>query len=286
MRPEAFSQVPCSLPESKDYELEFTLLSSTEYTIVETIGGAPWYGTGEFPLIEWPYAYIGCTLWGLMIWDISDLHNPLMLSHTNGHSTDPDLYYGLGDFDIYQDTLLVGTYVRRGGESSGLIIVNVADPHNPFLLTTYEMDGHFDQTLVDGDFAYQCYYESDGSSREGLNGLVVFEITVPDFPIFCDSIRTPGLQTISFWKGGGYAYLFNSTDSPEGYLTGVEIHDINGRLVYYWDGEDERAIHSSNHQTIQTEFTWQPEALVPSGIYLVKVTAGDHSACEKVLYLK
>ncbi len=215
-------RIPYSLPKTTDYELSFTEISSTEYDIHEGIAS----GNGAFILINWPYAYISCSVWGLMVWDISIPSSPSMLSHTYGFSTEPDLEWGLGGFDIYQDTLLVGALGRSG--SQGFMIVNVADPYDPEVVFTYEICGYTYQTLVHGGFAYQPW--ADLYDR-GLNGLISFDLTDPSHPVFADSIRTPG--ALAYWVtiGNNYAYVF---DGYSGHF-GVDIIDVTSPYAMEYD---------------------------------------------------
>ena len=204
--------VPVPLAETTEHELSFTEIFSIDYDIVEGTTG----GTGSFLLINWPYAYISCSVWGLMVWNISTPSIPTMLSHTYGYSTEPDLYYGLGAFDIYQDTLLVGTLGREG--SAGLMIVNVANPYDPEVISTYEIFGQDHQTVVHDGFAYQpradYYYP-------GLNGLLSYDISDPVHPVFADSIRTPGAQAGFVSLDNNYAYIVDVNSSH----CGIDILD-------------------------------------------------------------
>ena len=212
-------RVPYAVPRPFDYELSFTELSTPGYDILEDSGR----GTGNSIRIEWPYAYISCMIWGLMVWDISDPYSPHMLSHTYGHSSEPDLYLGLGDFDIYQDTLLVGELGRIGSE--GLIIVNVADVYDPEVVFTYEIPGHAHQTLVYGDFAFQPWAEFDGFDWLGLNGIISFDLTNPSYPIFADSIRTPSHQASWLSIDRDVAYVFDRYTGVDS--SGIYIVDVS-----------------------------------------------------------
>ena len=194
--------MPHAYSHTTDYELEFTLLSTTEYDIYEPGVGI---GTGVFVLAKYPYAYIGCSVWGIMVWDISNPYAPILLGHCNSGGSEPLLELGIGDFDIYQDTLLIGT-----GLNGRLLIVNVADPLHPFLLTSLSyFPGHVHQTLVRGHYAYQAWYAYDGVDSVGFSGLMVYDLSDPTYPIITDSVAIPGLTTWRFWMDENFAYLLD-----------------------------------------------------------------------------
>ncbi|MBN2543442.1 right-handed parallel beta-helix repeat-containing protein [bacterium] len=59
----------------------------------------------------------------------------------------------------------------------------------------------------------------------------------------------------------------------------VEIFDIKGKLV---GGDNQLTAYC----LLPAKFTWQPDRSLPSGIYLVRVKAGNLTATKRVVYLK
>jgi hypothetical protein len=202
---------PVDYTAGEDYHIVFTQLSATYVCPAES--GV----SGAFVLCKWPYLYISCAKWGIMVWDISDPTAPVMRGHCNSDGTEPLLQVGIGDFDIYQDTLLVGT---MGGF---ILIINVADPYHPFLLSSHrDFPGHTFQTLVRGENVYTAWYEYNPEPL-GFSGLSVYIIADPTYPILADTVVVPGNQPAAFWLNGDYAYLFDTYSTTCGiYVVNIE----------------------------------------------------------------
>ncbi|MCK5832792.1 zinc-dependent metalloprotease [bacterium] len=67
---------------------------------------------------------------------------------------------------------------------------------------------------------------------------------------------------------------------------GVEIFDINGRMVYNNSAGDACMRPAGGIHAAPTQVIWQPEASVGSGIYLVRAKVGDKSVTKRIVYLK
>ncbi len=84
---------------------------------------------------------------------------------------------------------------------------------------------------------------------------------------------------------------FNSAvriEAPAG--AGIEIFDLNGRIVYRNPVGDGSPIPNANGRgdlaPTSREFVWCPGESVTSGVYLVRATAGNNETSKKVILLK
>ncbi len=73
----------------------------------------------------------------------------------------------------------------------------------------------------------------------------------------------------------------------EGSRVRVEIFDINGKRVRGFKGSRVRGVtpNADNRAPI-TEFVWQPDKSIGSGIYLVRAKVGDETTIKRIVYLK
>ncbi|MBN2541529.1 hypothetical protein JXI42_01545, partial [bacterium] len=92
---------------------------------------------------------------------------------------------------------------------------------------------------------------------------------------------------------GGYSANPLRGDGLDGSGFAVNIFDINGRLVfndrqdacpYMDDGKGDHCTLSP--ASCSLSFSWTPEALIPSGIYFIRVNVGTQNICKKIVPLK
>ena len=132
------------------------------------------------------YAYCAY-LNGLVIFDVSDLQNPVPISrvYTEGSSLDVDI---------------AGDYAFLADYRAGLKIINIADPYNPYVEACYETDGRVVTVHVVDEFAYLA----DGPGGE--NGLVILDVSNPSAPQFVANCAISGACE-EMWIEGDYAYM-------------------------------------------------------------------------------
>lgn len=132
------------------------------------------------------YAYIAGAD-GLIIFDISDLSNPILVSH------DPvGRYYGLA---------IRGNHVFTVG-SAGLRIFDVADPTDPYSIGHCNFEGDPLGIALAGNYAFV----SSSESNHDYSALTVIDISDLEHPVEISSCETPG-QAHKIYHEGQYVYL-------------------------------------------------------------------------------
>jgi len=220
-------RVPYAVPEDLFWDLTFTELSVTDWDIPSSVA--------TFVLPDSDYLYVSCGRWGLMIWNISDPTDPYMVSHADGDGGEDSTIYGtLREFDLYQDTLLVGVTPIHTYSWSGIVIVNVADETNPEVVSFCELRGHPNRAFAEDGYAYTVWHENSGASILGPNGLVIFDIHDPEHPFIVDTIETTiGDFSIGLWYSDGYAYVVEAQASTASFYI-IDVRDPYDAEIVYW----------------------------------------------------
>jgi len=116
------------------------------------------------------------------------------------------------------------------------------------------------KVLVNAQIGDTC-----GSAIAGDNDIIVRNISVECNPNpFNSSVR---LQ-VSGVSGQGI---------------GIEIFDLRGNIVAVSGGR--LAVGDNNRQSI-TEFIWQPDESITSGVYIVKTSIGEQAISKRIVYLR
>ncbi|MBN2542490.1 T9SS type A sorting domain-containing protein, partial [bacterium] len=210
-----------------------------------------------------------------------------LINIVNENGDSCDIYYNLFTDPLFSDT--INYYL-----SDSSPCINAGDPSLPW-----------DPDSTPPDIGVH-YYDTTTWIFEP-------DIKKPDrFDILCYPNPFNGIVNI---KISGLAPLDDA-----GYLTGVEIFDINGRMVYefplysrfngrvsptnWWQQSFPRSAGEGcltplyaefrqkggkgqvNRPTHIRSFTWTPDKSLCSGIYFIKATIGNQSITKQVIYLK
>ncbi|MCX6640816.1 MAG: T9SS type A sorting domain-containing protein [bacterium] len=233
---------------------------------------------------------------GLTIYNIANVSIPYLL----GGMTFPD--------DAY-DVALYGQYAFVAAASAGLRIVDSSDPQNVLEVAHVDLPGHAERVIVDDHWAFVALHDK---------GIAVVDITDPMNPDLNAYTETPG-SAIDFALDGEQIiladtyslglYEFDPTavepekpgSTPEGYnLEACYPNPFNGEVrinfslsrpglvsltVYDLGGRQVAEILKGNFSSGPHLTTFNSSGM-PSGVYLVRLTAGHHYATQKIVLLK
>lgn len=202
----------------------------------------------------------------LLIFDISNPANPQKISSLGI----PDVMGLQVSEPFFRDSLIYLSYLPLGGwHSIAILIVNVADPYNPFLLaespdTGQWINGAYDLT-ISGKYAYATCGSQVGRSTKKLveqqeqpKNVVVFDISDPTSPFPVWLYEEPPSQyrgidsradTIYFCDGV-YFYIFVDTlwtgiteevthEKPKLSILQVYPNPFSDKINIYWYLESE-----------------------------------------------
>ena len=109
---------------------------------------------------------------GLKIVDATDPENPSLIG-TAAYGQNPTA----------MDIKVVGDYAYVADDSSGLQVINVANPANPVYAGSYDTPGYALGVFVLGNYAYVA---------DDYSGLQVINVANPANPVYAGSYDTPG----------------------------------------------------------------------------------------------
>ncbi|MHA2246977.1 MAG: LVIVD repeat-containing protein [Candidatus Hodarchaeales archaeon] len=128
-------------------------------------------------------AYITCGYYGFLIFDVSDVSNPIRLSHV---AEDPAII-NTGHLTGYAHQFFINDdIVFIGDGATGLTIINCSDPTNPYIVTHYTGGYAWDIQIVE-DIAYMA----KGFMRRNP-GIEVLNVSNLSNPVLIKSIDTQG----------------------------------------------------------------------------------------------
>jgi len=189
-----------------------------------------------------------------------------------------------------------GDYIfvtRDGGQfSTGIEIIDVSDPYYPEIHGYYRTWTNV-ETLRKGLLIDSLYYLPTYHHLRVLNVSDALSLSIPE-------IQTPAKLSLSAYPNPFNSAVRISVESPVG--TGlrparVEIFDIAGWRVAQLPspsvplpaGEGGNSFslwEKVSEGRMRAEFTWQPDATLASGVYLVRARVGDRDITKRVVYLK
>jgi len=246
--------------------------------------------------IEGSYAYVAVSRSGLQILDISTPDNPVPVGHL------PITQGNMGE--VY----VSGTYAYAGLSSAGFMIIDVSRPENPVEVNSYKGEFYYARDLcVSNNFAYVT---------DGIHGLRIINVGMPESlkETACfstgdfahDVFVTGNLVYIAASDAGLYilrhesAYeksiipssisLLQNHPNPFNASTCIRfelsvpervtltLFDTNGRYV-------ETLIEDVLYNSGTHGVPWTAGSL-PTGVYLVRLKAGDYVETKKIILLK
>ena len=147
------------------------------------------YGISNSLAVDGDFAYVGIWDLGILIFDISDINSPRIVSHFETHTPESNILM------VYNNLLFVDTFI------DGIYIFDVSNAYNPVLISIYN---NYCSTDVSG-FAIRgnlCFSSSISS------GLAIFDISDPYSPTIVSHFEDPYYNQIyDVDVYGGYAYL-------------------------------------------------------------------------------
>lgn len=144
-------------------------------------GGTYWF---EDVFISGDYAYNVCLESNILIWDISNIRDPILIANfmTSDHAR---RIFKTGNF------LYIANYF------DGLIIFNVSDPYGPVFAGECSIPGQACDVFASGDYVYVA---------AGTAGLQIVNISDPTQPHIVASRATPD-SALSVVVSSDYAYM-------------------------------------------------------------------------------
>lgn len=159
------------------------------------------------------YAYItdrgvnaGPRVVGLHVIDVSDPSHPSQVGYWELPATHPPFSAEVAAVGV----TVAGDYAYVANLDTGLRIVNVSNPSQPWETGSYTTPGVANQVAVAGDYAYVA---------DDYDGLRIINVSDPAAPTLAGSYNTPG-ATHDVAVTGNYAYLADGT-------AGLRILDIS-----------------------------------------------------------
>ncbi|MFX1283053.1 MAG: LVIVD repeat-containing protein [Promethearchaeota archaeon] len=223
------------------------------------------YDIGEIDLygvfVTGTYAYLAYSHMGLYILNIANWQvNP----QNKTNELPPRL---LGSVDIGSPGIATKVFVSGdiayiAAQTEGLKIVNVSDPTNPFVITSYDTPGVAVDVFVQGD----CAFVADGPY-----GLYVIDISVPSNPTLIGSYDTSG-EANSVIVEGDYAYVADKG----GGLQIIEVSQNLGQKFKSFASAQSTLVHDSGSSQLFSTATLNPFDYVPSGTSITYELSPDN----------
>jgi len=179
-----------------DSVLSFEVISSYYLDIHEGVS----YGAGGTSIYDDHKLFLSCSVYGLLILDVSNLYSVYELGHTEGYGSEPLLYAGLNRPFVRQDSLVIG--LTSGGP---IARVNYSDPTGPFLSDTTYFRCNPLGRFIRRDTLFVVSME-DFYIDSALNGFAMFDISNPRDIIFLDSVRVPDDEATAITANEDYIF--------------------------------------------------------------------------------
>jgi hypothetical protein len=200
------------------------------------------------------YAYVTNLLDGLRIIDIS---NPYQPAHIGSYSS--------GYFSLYLEVSVSGKYAYIMKGSNGLDVVDISIPTRPVITGSYDINRLVQGLSVSGNLAYV---------GTGDAGFFILRNELADEEDF-----VPQKHSLK----QNYPNPFNTSTSIRFELSVPErvtlmLFDINGREI-------ETLVDNVLYNVGSHEIEWSAGRL-PSGLYVYRLSSGEHTEQRKMILLK
>jgi hypothetical protein len=253
-----FSEFAACVRVQGDYA--YIAIQSYLYAINVSNPEAPTFADRYNPLtdvfgvfVQGDYAYSG--VGGSFL--VLNVTNPSDITYTGIFNT-PTSSAAIGVF-------VLGNYAYVANDYAGLLVIDVSNPANPFLIGSYNTAGEAIGAFVVGNYIYVA----------DVNSLVILRFNQSGIN---DNEATPN----KFSLEQNYPNPFNAQTKIAYSLAkpgqvSIDIYDILGRKVTRLAEGDQEP---GNHEII-----WDANEFV-SGVYFYKLTAGDYRETKRMLLLK
>jgi hypothetical protein len=185
---------------------------SREIKYVELVDQIDTPGPARAVAVSGDFAHVAAYTSSLRIIDVSDPAHPAEASVYDAPSKAYEVKV-IGNRAYVGD---VGTYFNGHYEVTGMIIVDVSDPHTPVEIGTWKTGGEPRGIEVAGSYAYVA----NSCPATGAKGLRIVDITNPVTPTESSFFETPGCA-LDLTVTGEYAYVAAQTYG----LNVVDIQD-------------------------------------------------------------
>ncbi len=183
---------------------------------------------------------------GVVVVDISDRHNPRILSEFAN-----PFWFGVHNLFLYQNRAYLAHSASRG-----LTVLNLEDPTQPFISGSWINDEEkFGSIIHDVFIRDGMAFLSDIVS--GIGGLVTLDLTDPDHPLTLSSLSIPeGVHNA--WKEGNYVYCNQEFGGWQQPLHIIDIADPHNPI----EVGTLRAQHSAVGDAIGPHSIWVEDGLL------------------------
>jgi len=192
------------------------------------------------------YAYIGGSLEGLYIVDISDSYNPILVSNCDT----PGGEEGAFDVDVS------GNYAYVSDCTAGLQVIDISDPYAPIIVSNFATPGIAIEVTVDSNYAYVV----------GDYGLQIIDISNPLNPVLAgfydEAITSSGVDV-----KGNYVYLID-------YFAGLFILDATdpANLVLLGNYNDSLTDCCLEEITVSGDYAYIASHFISANLLIIDVS--------------
>ena len=166
-------------------------------------------------------AYVTNGYHGLVIFDVSDVSNPIFLAKNDTAS-------------YAQDVVVKNNYAYVADGLEGLAIFDVSTPGNPIWISQYDTDGYVKEIDVQNSEAYLA---------DTRGGLTILDVSDPRNPKLMATIDTDG-DVNTLVVHGNFVFLGDAEDSGDGLIiinvsdpSNPRVEGKNGEVRKPWDME-------------------------------------------------
>ena len=163
--------VPNQIQKQDGYSQETTITNQTAFTISQKMLFDDRLGPMNDIMIQNNLAFVAVSWGGLVIFDITDLSNPMLLG---------SYYEALNTTSVSDSELTSGVFVRDeiafvADGANGMLVINVSNPNTPFKIGHYKDGESYYNVFIKNNYAYLL---------RGSDTLVILNITNLSFPDF------------------------------------------------------------------------------------------------------
>ncbi len=192
--------VPNQIQKQDGYSQETTITNQTAFTISQKMLFDDRLGPMNDIMIQNNLAFVAVSWGGLVIFDITDLSNPMLLG---------SYYEALNTTSVSDSELTSGVFVRDeiafvADGANGMLVINVSNPNTPFKIGHYKDGESYYNVFIKNNYAYLL---------RGSDTLVILNITNLSFPDFLSANRYKGSQFNDISAENDFVFLWGYSGS-------------------------------------------------------------------------